>query len=90
MKTSKHPKIMRRLIQQLRAKGKSLKDAVKIATSALRRSGNIDSSGKATKKGEKRGNMTAGERAIDRQSKYSKRPKSDFKYNRKTNRATLK
>ena len=90
MKISKRPKILRRLIQQLRAKGHSMKDSMRIAQAALKRSGNLDSKGNATKKGEKRGNMTAGERAIDRQSKYSGKPKSEFKYSRRTNRATLK
>ena len=34
--------------------------------------------------------MSPGQRAIDRASKKSGRPKSHYKYNAKTNRATLK
>lgn len=43
-----------------------------------------------TAKGMKRNNMTAGERAIDRASKASGKPKANYKYNPSTNRATLK
>lgn len=43
-----------------------------------------------TAKGMKRNKMTAGERAIDRASKASGKPKSNYKYNPSTNRATLK
>jgi hypothetical protein len=90
MKTSNQPKILKRLIQQLVAQNHTVAEARLIAIAALKRSGNLDSNGKVTKQGEERGNMTAGERAIDRQSKYSGKPKSEFKYNKRTNRATLK
>jgi hypothetical protein len=43
-----------------------------------------------TAKGMKRNAMTAGERAVDRAAKASGKPKSDYKYNPLTNRATLK
>ena len=43
-----------------------------------------------TIKGYKRGNMTPSERAKDRQSKISGKPKSAYTYNSSTNRATLK
>lgn len=82
--------ILKRLVSQLRAKGHSLTDAHKIAIAALQRSGNIDSKGKVTDKGIERGKMTPAERAKDRASKDSGRPTSDYKYNPKTNRATLK
>jgi hypothetical protein len=85
------PKILKRLISQLRAKGKTYAEARTIAIAALQKSGNLKKgSTQATPKGEERGNMTAGERAKDRQSRYDNRKPSDYKYNKKTNRATLK
>ena len=45
---------------------------------------------KPTSKGVARGKMTPGERAKDRASKASGNPKSAYKYNSKTNRATKK
>ena len=84
------PAILKRLVSQLMAKGKSESAAYAIATSALKKSGNLDSKGRATNKGKRRGKMSPGQRAIDRASKKSGRPKSDYKYNAKTNRATLK
>ena len=84
------PKILDRLVSQLEAKGKSKKAAFAIATSALQKSGNLKKNSKEpTKKGIERGNMTAGERAKDRASKKSGIPTSKYKYNKKTNRATL-
>jgi hypothetical protein len=85
------PKILDRLVSQLRAKGKSKKAAYSIAVSALQKSGNLKKgSTKPTSKGIKRGNMSAKDRAIDRESRYSNRSKRDYKYSSKTNRATLK
>jgi len=85
------PKILERLVSQLQAKGKSKSSAYAIATAALQKSGNLKKgTQKATSKGAKRGNMTPGERAKDRQSKYTGKPKSSFKYNKQTNRATKK
>jgi hypothetical protein len=83
METQKH---MGRgsLIKRLAAQVGSEKAALTI----LRKRGQVDASGKLTAKGKARDNMTAGERAIDRQSKYSGKPKAAFKYNPKTNRAT--
>lgn len=46
--------------------------------------------GKLTPAGKQRDAMTSRERAIDRASKASGKPTSDFKYSYKTNRATLK
>ena len=83
------PKILDRLVNQLRAKGKSKKAAYSIAVAALQKSGNLKKgSTKATPKGKRRGNMTPGERAKDRQAKYSGGKPSDYKYNKKTNVAT--
>ncbi len=86
------PAILTRLIGQLKAKGHNDSEARAIAVAALQRSGNLDKDGNATKKGERRGKMSAGARAIDRAIKYSKgkRKASDYIYNRRTNRATLK
>lgn len=85
------PAILERLVKQLQAKGKSKSSAFAIATSALQKSGNLKKgSQKPTSKGTKRGKMTPSERAKDRESKRTKHKKSDYKYNSKTNRATLK
>ena len=85
------PKILERLVGQLQAKGKSKEAAYAIAVSSLQKSGNLKKgSTKPTSKGIKRGNMSAKERAIDRESKKSGRSKSEYSYSSKTNRATLK
>lgn len=83
------PKILDRLVSQLKAKGKSDKAAHAIAVSALQKSGNLKKgSTKATAKGKKRGNMTPAARAKDRAAKKSGGKTSDYKYNKKTNVAT--
>lgn len=43
-----------------------------------------------TKKGTQRDKLTARERAIDRAAKVSGKPKSQFRYDKNTNRAILK
>lgn len=84
-------KILARLVRQLQAKGKSKQAAEAIAVSALQKSGNLKKgSTKPTAKGVKRGNMTPAERAKDRASKRSGKKTTAYKYNSKTNRATLK
>tara|TARA_R100001086_G_scaffold179814_1_gene99750 strand:- start:1497 stop:1760 length:264 start_codon:yes stop_codon:yes gene_type:complete len=83
------PKILDRLVGQLKSKGHSKKASYAIATSALQKSGNLKSgTGRATSKGRRRGNMTPGQRAKNRASKTSGKPQSSYKYNSKTNRAT--
>ena len=85
------PKILNRLGSQLEAKGKPKKAAYAIATSQLQKSGNLKrGTNTATAKGRRRGNMTPGQRAIDRAAKLSGKPKSNYVYNKKTNRAVLK
>ena len=87
------PKILDRLVKQLKAKGKSDKAAHAIAVSALQKSGNLKrGTTKATSKGIKRGNMTPSERAKNRAQKYSKGKykSSDFNYNSKNNTTSLK
>lgn len=85
------PAILERLVSQLQAKGKSKSSAYAIATSALQKSGNLKpGTQKATSKGTERGAMSPSERAKDRQSKTSKHKASDYSYNARTNRATLR
>lgn len=85
------PKILERLVKQLKSKGKDTKSAYAIATKTLQKSGNLKKgTNKATSKGTKRGKMSPSERAKDRASKRGKHSKKDFKYSSKTNRATLK
>lgn len=83
------PKILERLVSQLEAKGKPKSNAYAIATSQLQKAGDLKpGTQKPTAKGVKRGNMSAKERAVDRQAKYENKPKSAFSYSSKTNRAT--
>lgn len=85
------PKILERLVSQLKAQGKSDEAAYAIATSSLQKSGNLKKwTTKATAKWVARGNMSPADRAIDRASKKSKRSKSDYVYNSAKNTAKLK
>ena len=85
------PAILERLVSQLKAKGKSASAAYAIATSVLQRSGNLKrGTTQATAKGKRRGSMTPAARAKDRAAKTSKHKSSDYKYNHKTNIATLR
>lgn len=82
------PKILERLVSQLKANGMDESKAYAIATSQLQKSGNLKKgSTEATKKGERRGNMTPAERAKDRAAKKSGGKPSDYKYNKKNNSA---
>lgn len=68
------PKILDRLVSQLKAKGKGEQAAFAIATSALQKSGNLKrGSQEATAKGIQRGNMTPAARAKSRAHKRSVR-----------------
>ena len=84
------PAILERLVSQLQDKGHSKSAAYAIATSQLEKHGLLNKQGEATSLGKERGAMTPEERAKSRQAKYSGHKESDFKYNAKTNRATLK
>ena len=85
------PAILERLVSQLKAKGKSEQAAYAIATAALQRSGNLKKGTReATPKGKRRGAMTPAQRAKDRASKRSGKSISKYKYNSKTNLATLR
>jgi hypothetical protein len=81
------PKIVERLTRQLRGKG--IKNAKSAAYAFLTRAGLLKG-GKLTAKGKKRNSMTPGQRAKARASKASGRSASSYKYNKRTNRATLK
>lgn len=74
------------LIERLSAQVGSKEKAMRI----LYRMGHVDKDGNLTAKGRKRDSMTAAERAKDRAAKAQGKKTSQFKYNPKTNRATLK
>ncbi len=81
--------LQKRLARQLASKGK--KGSRSMACSILKKRGDVDKKCKLTKSGKKRQALGAGGRAKARAAKYSKgRKPSDYKYNSKTNRATLK
>lgn len=61
-----------------------------MALEILKKRGHVDAKGNLTPEGRRRDAMTAEERAKDRESKKSNKPVSAFKYNPKTNRATLR
>lgn len=85
------PKILDRLVGQLKAKG--VANPYAIATSQLQKAGDLKKgSTQATPKGVTRGNMTPAERSKDRAVKYSagKHKASDFSYNAKKNTSKLK
>jgi hypothetical protein len=84
------PKILDRLVSQLKANGMDEKKAYAVAVSRLQKSGNLKKgSTEATAKGERRGDMTPAERAKDRAAKKSGKPASSYKYNKKNNTAVL-
>jgi hypothetical protein len=60
------------------------------AIAILKKRGQMNADGTLTAAGQKRNMMTAEERAKDRAAKSSGHPTKDFKYNARTNRATLK
>ena len=84
------PAIKRRLVKQLKAKGKSEGAAQAIAQSVLSKSGNVDNHGKATSKGKSRGKMTPAARAKDRKAKVTGGKPSDYKYKKSNNTAVKK
>ena len=75
------------LIDRLAAQVGNRDAAVKI----LQERGHLKADGKTfTAEGARRNQMTAEERALDRVSKKTGHKPQDFRYNRSTNRATLK
>lgn len=81
-------KLEERLTRQLSARG--VKNAKGVARSLLKKRGHVDSDGNLTKEGKKRQDLGNDGRAKDRASKESGRSTKDYKYNARTNRATLK
>lgn len=85
------PKILDRAVRQLQAKGKDKSTAYAIATSTLQKTGSMkEGTQKLTAKGKKRQAMGAAGRAKDRAATKAGRSTSEYLYNKKTNRATLK
>lgn len=82
------PALENRLTRQLASKGN--KNARGMAIAILKKRGDLDAHGNLTAKGKKRQSMGASGRAKDRAAKASGRKTSDYKYNKKTNKATLK
>jgi len=90
-KKHKKPKILERLINQLKDKGFDVGAATAIATKQQQKAGNIKKgSQELTKKGKKRQKMGAAGRAKDRAAKKSGRKASAYKYNPRNNQATLR
>lgn len=83
--------ILKRLVTQLERKGMSPGAANATARKRLQAAGILKKgSDELTKYGKKRQSMGAAGRAKDRAAKESGRKASEYKYNAKTNRATLK
>ena len=84
------PAIVKRLERQLAAKGE--KNPVGMAIAILKKNKILDKQGNLTSKGKKRQAMGNAGRAKDRAAKAShgKHKAKDYKYNSKTNSATLR
>ena len=83
------PKIVERLVRQLNAKG--VKNARAVAVGTLQRNGVLKKgTTELTEYGKKRNSMSAGERAKSRAAKQNGGKPSDYKYDKRTNRATKK
>ena len=83
------PKIWDRLVSQLKAKG--VKNPQAVATSQLQKSGVLKKgSMELTEKGKKRQALGAAGRAKSRAVAESGKKMSEYNYNPRTNRATLK
>lgn len=82
------PKLFERLKRQLASKG--VKGAAGMAMALLKKRGQVNSKGKLTSEGKKRQAMGNAGRAKDRAAKKSGKSTNAYKYNAKTNKATLK
>ena len=82
--------IEQRLIEQLKAKGKSEGEARAIARAKMKQAGNVKSDGSLTAKGEARSKLGAAGRAKDRAAKASGKKASEYTYNQLNNTARLK
>jgi hypothetical protein len=86
-------KLYKRLVSQLKAKGMPDSMAYATATKKMKEAGNMPESGgpeDLTAKGKKRQAMGAAGRAKDRAAKKSGKSPKKYKYNPRTNTATLK
>lgn len=81
-------KLEQRLTRQLASK--HVKNAKSVARSLLIKRGHEDAQGNLTASGAKRQALGAAGRAKDRQAKASGHKASEYNYNPRTNRATLK
>ena len=85
MTTTKHTgkgKLVKRLSAQVGSR--------RLAENILKKRGQMTKDGKLTAKGKKRNAKTAAQRAKERAAKKSGKSVTDYKYNVKTNTATLK
>lgn len=82
------PKLLERLTRQLASRGG--KGAKGMAAALLKKRGQMTGDGKLTAKGKQRQALGNDGRAKDRAAKKSGKSASSYKYNPKTNRATLK
>lgn len=88
---AKNPKIVARLVGQLKRKGMGVGQANAVARKTLQKSGVLKSgTTELTDKGRTRTKMGAAGRAKDREAKVQGKSTKKFVYSRKTNRATLK
>jgi hypothetical protein len=83
--------IVKRLTEQLQAKGMTEGKANAVAVKRMQAAGNVKpGSSELTPQGKKRSEMGAAGRAKDRAAKYSGRAPEQFTYSSKTNRARVK
>lgn len=81
-------KLLERLTEQLKATKAA--NPAELAKTLLIKRGHMNEDGSLTAEGKKREAMGAANRAIDRAVKRTGHSAKEFKYNPKTNRATLK
>lgn len=81
-------KLQQRLTRQLASKG--VKGAATMADALLKKRGQLGASGNLTAKGKARQALGNDGRAKDRAAKASGHKASEYKYNSRTNQATLK
>lgn len=85
------PKIYKRMVSQMRARGMSVKQAHATATSVGQKFGLFKKGTRElTTKGKRRNAMTASQRAKSRAAKYSGNSPKSYSYSSRTNRARLK
>lgn len=86
-----HLPLIERLMEQLKDSGTPASDARGMALSILRDRGHVHPHSETlTAAGVERDRLGAAGRAIDRATKAGKRQASDYQYDTRTNRATLR